>query len=300
MKVENNSASALENLQNSQPTEIFILYSMTFVFVLVANSMLIYGFYKTSRPFTVVTKLFVYLSICDVVQISCLLLGGASLRLLFSFKILYFVLFICIVYIFSFIPSLAFWTILFLRFLSIYKPMYRVKTRTVNKILMVELLISVICGSIIFSIFILGDQTINDLMKVNKHIYKGLQLVVVSVNLSLNMSSLILLRRSTNSKARQAADNVSINNKMVIKQKKKALHTLMLITGFHLMCSAPFTGLSLMKFEMIFVPNFSWIFTSCQCFLFSYAGINSLVVIFRTKDLRQFYAMKCCRESSRN
>ena len=31
-----------------------------------SNLMLIYGFYKTSRPFTIITKLFIYLSLVDI------------------------------------------------------------------------------------------------------------------------------------------------------------------------------------------------------------------------------------------
>ena len=42
------------------------LYGTTFTFVLISNFMLIYGFYKTSRPFTTITKLFIYLSVVDI------------------------------------------------------------------------------------------------------------------------------------------------------------------------------------------------------------------------------------------
>ena len=47
---------------------IKISYGFLTVFVLTTNLMLIYGFYKTSRPFTIITKLFIYLSMVDIVM----------------------------------------------------------------------------------------------------------------------------------------------------------------------------------------------------------------------------------------
>ena len=44
---------------------VYIYYVLIF-FILASNIALIYGFYKTSRPFFIATKLFILLSICDI------------------------------------------------------------------------------------------------------------------------------------------------------------------------------------------------------------------------------------------
>ena len=46
---------------------IGISYFLLMAFVVTSNLMLIYGFYKTSRTFTIITKLFIYLSLVDIV-----------------------------------------------------------------------------------------------------------------------------------------------------------------------------------------------------------------------------------------
>ena len=47
---------------------VAIPYGVIFLFILTSNLMLIYGFHKTSRPFTIVTKLFIYLSLIDIIN----------------------------------------------------------------------------------------------------------------------------------------------------------------------------------------------------------------------------------------
>ena len=64
-----NDTSINASLQISKHFEKLIIgipYGLLTVFVLTTNLMLIYGFYKTSRPFTIITKLFIYLSLADV------------------------------------------------------------------------------------------------------------------------------------------------------------------------------------------------------------------------------------------
>ena len=108
-----------------------ILYGTTLIFVITSNLMLIYGFYKTSRPFTITTKLFIYLSMVDIALVSCYVMdsgvvisGGLVTRF-------HFILFFAAVYAILVIDLFIFWTISFLRFLSIYKPMYRINTESI-------------------------------------------------------------------------------------------------------------------------------------------------------------------------
>ena len=269
--------------------QMVIYYTVTFLFVLVANSMLIFGFYKTSRPFTIVTKLFIYLSICEVVQILCLTFVSVAMTMELSrgfsledhwYKFCHFIIYPSVL-----MASLIFWTISFLRFLSIYKPMYRVKTQTVHKILMVELLICFLLAILIVLVYIFTrEETAQQIVAL------GLPFVLIFMNLTLNLLSLILLRRSTNSKARKATDNVS-NNTMVIKQKKTALKTLLLITIVQVACISPYAILTLISFSQ--AMNGFNMFAFLQSLHLSNTGINSLIVILRTKHLREFYRLSC-------
>ena len=76
----NNKNDTFQVLTNSPTIEdqdkiiIGIPYIFLKVFVLTSNLMLIYGFYKTSRPFTLINKLFIYLSLVDIAYISCMYL----------------------------------------------------------------------------------------------------------------------------------------------------------------------------------------------------------------------------------
>ena len=61
---------------------VWICYISLSVFVLTSNLMLIYGFYKTSRPFTIITKLFIYLSMVDIAYHLLYITNMALLELL--------------------------------------------------------------------------------------------------------------------------------------------------------------------------------------------------------------------------
>ena len=267
-----------------------------FLFVLVANSMLIYGFHKTSRPFTIVTKLFIYMSICDTIMVSFYLLSYAIFIIGNHIDEVYYAVARTVYYWIEFTNLFLFWTISFLRFLSIYKPMYRFETGIVNKILVIEILVTFFSATLILTLFTILGLSLGNMMRLNREVTLGKQLTMLFTNLSLNMSSVILLRRSTNSKARQATDNVS-NNTMVIKQKKKALHTLILITICQALCNIPLACYLLFEAELYSGAKGFFTMTCFHCIQLSYHGFNSLIIISRTKSLRKFYRIQCCKKN---
>ena len=242
-----NETSTFERIKETVSHEMFILYSVTLAFVLVTNSMLIYGFHKTSRPFTIVTKLFIYLSISEVAMVTCIFADSIVLNSK-TYSILKLITSNLFISTFMYNDILVFWTISSLRLLSIYKPMCRVKTRTITRILVVELLTSFSFTATLSGIYIALELKFDSVIELMKNLRLGTFLVTILINLSLNMSSLILLRRSTNLKAQEATDNVS-NNTMVIKQKKKATTTLLFITIFQLICNLPITCINFIKME---------------------------------------------------
>ena len=137
VQMNGNQTNNLPIQQNHTFGVFMTLYGTTFTFVLTSNFMLIYGFYKTSRPFTIITKLFIHLSISEEMFILSMLfnmivsqINGVVIRL-------HYIIFFAILYLTLMISLFIFWTISFLRFLSIYKPMYQIETRTLYKALLI-------------------------------------------------------------------------------------------------------------------------------------------------------------------
>ena len=216
------------------------IYAVTFSFVLTSNLMLIYGFYKTlSRPFKIITKLFIYLSLVDIVLTIVYVVFNYIILLLNDENRLYYALSWALYYSSNIMALLIFWTISVLRYLSIFKPMFRVETHAVNMILL-EVLICLLVAIVI--IFVCISSNLYRFISISTKLDLGLQFVMIFMNLSLNISSLIILRRLTTLKARKKKDNV-LGNPMVVKQKKIALNTLLLITIFQSVCNLSLTFL---------------------------------------------------------
>ena len=120
---------------------ILIPKSFLLTFVLTTNLMLIYGFYKTSRPFTIITKLFIYLSVVDNAMIFLRTLYAFQEYLTWQFPC-YLIHTIVVLMEFLYLYGLdIFATISFLRYWSIYRPLHSIKEA--------HLLISIIVGAIL-------------------------------------------------------------------------------------------------------------------------------------------------------
>ena len=84
-----------------------------------------------------------------------------------------------------------------------------------------------------------------------------------------------------------------LRNQGAIKRKKKALNTLLIITFVQLGCTISLPLMSILS--GLWGSNIKFeVFVFCQCLLASSFGFNSLIVILRTKNLREFYRRKCC------
>ena len=300
--VNNTVALGLQQYGYCYPAYVS-LYGTTFTFIVITNSMLIYGFHKTSRPFTTTTKLFIYLSLCEISLISCVFLSG----FLFASesRITYMIIFGSI-YFCLFMDLFIFWTISFLRFISILKPLYPIENKTVNRILLLDIFISLLFPSAVIFIFIITDATAIGMLDINGKLTIGIQFALVFVNLSINVSSLVILRQRSPSSSSYLAQQRESTTKQqqpaplppgVSQKKKKALNTLLLMTILFIVCAVPDTILYLIDFNSL-LTFIAIIYPLCQCIQMSNFGINSLIIILRTKKLRAFYVMKfrqvCC------
>ena len=268
------------------------LYGMTFAFILTADLMLIFGFYKTSRPFTIITKLFICLSICEITLLSLYLINAIVLEVIGSMARYHFIILYALVYLIFVTGLLIFWTISFLRFQSIYKPMYRIKTRTVYKILLLEFTVTVLAASGLSCGYALWIPNLDELTRVNSKVVLSLNLVITLINVCLNGTSLIILRKSTILKA-NLKRNVIVYQ-MMFKRKKRAINTLLLVTTVQFVCTLPATCMAFLELETLLKNEYKIILVAGHCLKLSTFGFESLIIILRSKSLRQFYKSKFC------
>ena len=279
------------------PNTVLVPQTILFAFVLTSNLMLIYGFYKTSRPFTIVTKLFIYLSLCDIAMI--------SLRTLYAFQAFLDIQLPCmlahilvVLMEFAYLYGVViFATISFLRYRSIVKPLHSINAKQILVALAVQAIVcGLLAGSILVMVYLKVDP--EDLMKVF-YFFPVTQFLAVSFVLIVNFMSYKKLK-SMKAMSGLSADNVENTSNQRQKTMSEANTCLLYITAFYILCPAPIFIWNLVSiFQIDFLSDklFSLkfnLFILSQMFYMSNTGINSLIVIWRTKNLREFYRMKCC------
>ena len=268
-----------------------ISYGLLTVFVITTNLMLIYGFYKTSRPFTIITKLFIYLSIWQLIITLIVVPNIIYMVLNMVITRIHFIIFMTFTFLALSVDLLTVWTVSFLRFLTIFKPMYRAKTRTVYKLLIMEFLLSFLAALSIFLGNVFLVSSVDEVRTINYKILSVVYFVMILLTSFINLSSLTILRRSTNLKAQQKGDSV-LANQMAINRKKMALYTLLLITIVQFVFTLPATCLNLFEFNFLYNDYFILIYISSHCLQFLNIGVVSLIIVWRTNKLREFYGEK--------
>ena len=254
--------------------------------------MLIYGFYKTSRPFTIITKLFIYLSLMDIALVS--LTGFYTSLSIFDMDISCSSVYIMASLIrFVFYLALAiFATISFLRYWSIKKPLHSIEA---NRIVFVLIVQAILCGAFAGDILIVFFLNLNPvlIMKTNYALPIS-QFLAVSFVLSVNIMSYRILK-SMKKMSGFSADNIENTSTQRQKTMSEANICLLYITVFYIIC--PITVFVVYLFRADTVISYSggsYLYTYTHIFYLSNGGINSLIVIIRTKYLREFYKRKFC------
>ena len=215
---------------------IEILYGLLTVFVLTSNLMLIYGFYKTSPPFTIITKLFIYLSLVDTIMnlVTTFYITLTFLDYSMTCLAVFFMLaFMQLIYILGLV---IFATISFLRYWSIKKPLHSIGTSRIVIVLIVQAVVCIIIGSSFMAFFYLGVSP-DQMMKVNYAI-PILQLLAISFVLSVNIMSYRKLKAMKRMSG-FSADNIENTSTQRQKTLSEANICLLYITAFYILCPAP-------------------------------------------------------------
>ena len=291
----NNSTLKNQTLTTAENIKIILIpQTIILVFVLTTNLMLIYGFYKTSRPFTIITKLFIYLSVIDIamilfrtfyafqaflgLQIPCLM--AHIIILLMEFTYMYGVS--------------IFATISFLRYWSIKKPLYSIDAKHIHIGLAVQ---AIVCGLIIVGVLVMIYLKIH-LNQVILFFFLITQFLAVAFVLTVNITSYKKLKSMKKNSG--LSDNVVNTSTQRQKILSEANTCLLYITVFYILCPLPmliWTFVSIFKIDILNIEMHSRkinLFVLSQICFMSNSGINSLIVILRTKNLREHYKLNCC------
>ena len=273
--------------------KILIPYFLLILFMLTTNLMLIYGFYKTSRPFTIITKLFIYLSLVDIIMMLSRTLYLLQVFLEMSPLMLSIVADLID---FSYSYGIAvFATISFLRYRSIKKPLHSIKPRRIMMVLIGQ---AISCGLLLGCLFVTLYWEV-DVLLIKKLYYclPILQLLAISFVLCINMMSyrkLKLMKRMVG--LSDDIENTSTQRRQ--KSLSEANICLLYITTFYVLCQVPLSISSLLLLLDLDFWNRIWAkwgFYLLSSILYTVnTGINSLIVVLRTKNLREFYKKKCC------
>ena len=272
-------------------------YCILMLSILTSNLMLIYGFYKTSRPFSIITKLFIFLSLVDIAMIVSRTFY--TIQGFFNFRIPCIVVHILVVLMeFTYIYGLGiFATISFLRYWSIKKPLHTISASRLTIVLAVQ---AIVFGFLTSSLLVMIYLNVESKTRMRVFYFlPASQFLAVSFVLIVNIMSYKKLK----SMKRMTRFSESIQNRTIQRRRKmsEANTCLLYITAFYIFCPAPMFALSMFGmvdkrwFHGASFSSKMYLFTFIQMLYMSNTGINSLIVILRTRNLRNLYKFNYCR-----
>ena len=183
-----------EVVEGVNKLHIGIPYFLLMAFVVTSNLMLIYGFYKTSRTFTIITKLFIYLSLVDIAF--NLLTTLYAVQSILDSNIPCLTIHITFVLMeFTYLLGIAiFATISFLRYWSIKKPLHVIEASRILIILIIQV---IVCGLLAASFLVMFYLELDphDIFKISYALPVS-QFLAISFVLSINMLSYKNLKSS--------------------------------------------------------------------------------------------------------
>ena len=266
-----------------------IPYILVTMFISTSNFMLIYGFYKTSRPFTIITKLFIYLSIVDTLFI--------MFTTLYIFIIFLDSLECWVIYLVAFTSQFLYFldisifaTISFLRCLSIKKPLHSINSNRLTFVLIVLIIVCGLTSGSLFVVFFVGEN-LKEKLKINYSLPVS-QFLAVAFVLTVNITSYKKLKSMKKNSG--LSDNVVNTSTQRQKILSEANTCLLYITVFYIICPLPTFIVNLLDQEQLLSHSWGiYVFRLTYIIYLSNTGINSFIVIWRTRNLREFYRMKC-------
>lgn len=291
-----------------------LAFSMTLtVFVFVSNTMLIYGLHKTSRNLSLTNKLFIYLSILDIVT-TCF--GVTCTNMTWYVENMPCVGTFIAVSIrngLDFLAFLMFFNISVLRYLSIIRPFLRIG----GKQRMVVMLAEILCACVLSIVYFIGiDNLTIESVGSFQFMISTLFFIAITVNSTVNMLSYRAMRLIKNKKSIIAKPNdfetktkCNVSSLKSEQKKEAAVVTLIVITVCYGVSNLPIFAYTLVTgfaathyidelgtkqnginpllvnlFYLIHLTN---------------AGLNATIYILRCGQIKTFFKMKITKCFSR-
>ena len=269
---------------------IYVLTALSFL----ANIMLIYGFYKTSRPFSIVTKLFIYLSVSDALTGVGFSLTTGTMMYMIKKKYCFVLLVLWGFNHFQFMfGTSVFLTISVLRFIALRWPLKRIRARYVYYFMVAQFFVEIILTYTPMTVRLQQKTLSSKMFKMSRYIPSVL-ILFIALTFLINIMSYVQLQRvkkdDRNSDI-ELGHTTSVQEQTQFKQKREAVKTLLLITLCYLICYLPYT-------IFMFAYQLDGSRRRIRYVLFyinlANGGLNSLVYIFRTKKIRKVYWLMVC------
>lgn len=275
------SSTVLQNQNqkgHTMSSQKMIVHGILYAFVMTTNILLINAFFRKCRPFTITTKIFIYLSIVDILHINGTILNHLTTDFLIdneSFCMYLAVTMSLNQFTFT-LDILLFVTISFFRNLTIRKPILRISGSQVNRAMLIMVAICFLYAVGHFVHYL--NMTVLS-VAVSYIAIQVVFVVILSVLLAVNVALHSHLNKKT-----------TISTIRSIKPKKEAGKTLIIITLFYWACFLPFIIITFFGMTGIGDKNVSLFMQDVLVLIMmSNSGLNSLIMIIRTKKLRRFY-----------
>jgi len=268
-----------------------------FFFIIISSTMLIYALVKTNRILSITTKLFIYLSTCDLwiglctipLQLFAICFGSRTPCAVVGVQ----------AFSNSFFPLVSTWTIVtltVLRYLAIKKPLIKVHNGTVLFALFMQLLLSVGFSSVY--VYYSMQPQLSTVM--------GIYLIVVSVFIFFVIGNSILLNFTVHMALRHKRENVIRTQSMTRNiRQKEASNTLLILLILLSICYLP-NGISFLTTAYNILSHnldkdhaYRLYTPWTHNIMLLNSGFNSFAYIMRTRKIRQFYANLLCRKYNR-
>ena len=297
-----NATTERSSQVKSSEISLFIITA----FVLISNLMLIYGFHKTSRPFTNITKLFILLSVVDMLSCSgsCLFMVVGIIGP--NYPCIVFVIFFAFNNFTFYFVVMIFATICTLRFVALKWPFVVVDNWKVYGVIGIEIALSLATALGTFLLYRESDSTLmaygtltatSTMTCLTVGVFFVNILSYVYLNKSINRKkkmnkASIELENSSTTGNHQRRDRNGISNEESDERKREAVKTLIIITLFYIICYLPLTVYDILVAYRMNTGKPTNFESMYYITALMNGGLNSSIYILRNKKIRQLYKDK--------
>ena len=300
-EIEALQCSQLFTLKSNNKELVMAIAILAAMFVLLTNSMLIYGVMATkerSKSLKTTEKMFLFMSCTDVLTIVVFVHKIAFDEYQIKISCLLDIATICVLDGTFFMNSMLLSILTVLRYISIKKPFFVVPKRIINTMCTFSTVLTLLYTGGLYCtyIYVLPEEDFHKMLII---ISFALLLLVDFVLIVNTMSYLQLVGKPSES---PSIDNNISSTSISLERKKKAAKSLLMISFCYSICNTPlpvYTMIELFQGRILEnVANWMQLF---YLLMILNTGINALVYILKNGKIRKLYTCSLsCKPSVTN